>query len=195
MHTVTDTGCRKSLFLRIFVIALPIAAALLCIVFARDISALGALLPQCFLRSRLGIWCPACGNTRAVQHLLAGDIIGSLRYNITPAVLIIIAGLFWTELIFFAFGKRLRLLSAKACLQLYPAVRHAGLLCAAQFYTRNASFINFCAFAAFSYLFLFSALLPSAGRLFVFPCRIGLTDPAHCFFYLKHLPVKSDTAA
>lgn len=109
MHTVTDADCRKSLFLRIFVIAVPVAAAALCAVFARDISALGALLPQCFLRSRLGIWCPACGNTRAVQHLLAGDIIGSLHYNITPAVLIIIAGLFWTELIFFAFGKRLRL--------------------------------------------------------------------------------------
>lgn len=59
-------------------------------------------------------------------------------------------------------------LSAKACLQLYTAVRHAGLLCAAQFYTRNASFMNFCAFAAFSYLFLFSALLPSAGRLLFF---------------------------
>lgn len=109
MHTVTDADCRKSLFLRIFVIAVPVAAAALCAVFAQDICALEALLPQCFLRSRLGLWCPACGNTRAVQHLLSGDIIGSLRYNITPAVLIIIAGLFWTELIFFAFGKRLRL--------------------------------------------------------------------------------------
>ena len=193
MRVVTDADCRKSLFLRIFVIAVPVAAAALCAVFAQDICALGTLLPQCFLRSRLGLWCPACGNTRAVQHLLSGDIIASLQYHACGAYnrcRLILDGAY-----IFRLRKASAPLSAKACLQLYPAVRHAGLLCAAQFYTRNASFINFCACAAFSYLFLFSALLPSAGRLFVFPCRIGLTDPAHCFFYLKHLPVKSDTAA
>ena len=83
-------------------------------------------------------------------------------------------------------------LSAKACLQLYPAVRHAGLLCAAQFYTRNASLMNFCAFAAFSYLFLFSALLPSAGRLFVF---YSVLYALFCAFYLKYLPAKRYAAA
>lgn len=52
--------------------------------------------------------------------------------------------------------------------------------------------MNFCAFAAFSYLFLFSALLPSFGRLFVF---YSVLYALFCAFYLKHLPAKRYAAA
>ncbi|MCF0234038.1 MAG: DUF2752 domain-containing protein [Thermoguttaceae bacterium] len=37
--------------------------------------------PPCLFKRFVGLYCPGCGSTRAVRRLLAGDLLGSLRYN------------------------------------------------------------------------------------------------------------------
>ena len=69
---------------------------------------LGDLLPACPSYTFLDIYCPGCGNTRSVQHLLKGDIIGSLKFNPVPLFGIIIGVLAYLELISFVFGKQIK---------------------------------------------------------------------------------------
>ena len=38
--------------------------------------------PSCIFHKLLGLYCPGCGNTRALAALLHGDIAGSLAKNI-----------------------------------------------------------------------------------------------------------------
>lgn len=38
-------------------------------------------IPECFIYKNFGIYCPACGCTRATFSLLEGDILKSLCYN------------------------------------------------------------------------------------------------------------------
>ena len=47
--------------------------------------------PQCIFRKFTGLYCPGCGNTRALAALLHGDIAGSLAKNILliPALVIV----------------------------------------------------------------------------------------------------------
>lgn len=40
------------------------------------------LLPRCFFHSLTHLYCPGCGNTRAVYSLIHGDIVTALRCNI-----------------------------------------------------------------------------------------------------------------
>ena len=65
-------------------------------------------LPSCYLYELTGIYCPGCGCTRAVYALIHGDIILSLKQN--PLVIVSLATLFvlYIELVFRAFGKKLR---------------------------------------------------------------------------------------
>jgi hypothetical protein len=39
------------------------------------------LLPRCALHTATGLHCPGCGNTRATQALLRGDLAGAMRQN------------------------------------------------------------------------------------------------------------------
>lgn len=41
-------------------------------------------VPSCPFYKFYHLYCPACGNTRSVTALLNGNILLSLRYNITP---------------------------------------------------------------------------------------------------------------
>ena len=52
------------------------------------------LLP-CVLRTFLGIYCPGCGGTRALEYLLQGQLLKSLYYH--PIVLYgaVICGWYW----------------------------------------------------------------------------------------------------
>ncbi len=103
--------------LRKFLSAAALPAATICIIAARTnldfISGLMQKLPHCLFNSVTGYLCPACGNTRSVMLLLKGDFIGSLRYNITPALIAIVLFLLYIEFVFSAFGRKIKLLPRK----------------------------------------------------------------------------------
>lgn len=44
----------------------------------------------CFLHDRLGIYCPLCGGTRAVESLLRLDFVGAFRANALVVILIVL---------------------------------------------------------------------------------------------------------
>lgn len=67
-------------------------------------------LPQCMLRKISGFYCPGCGNTRSVIALLKGDILTSLRYNITPIFLGILILLAYFEQVSLLFDKKIKLI-------------------------------------------------------------------------------------
>lgn len=56
-----------------------------------------ANFPSCFFRDTFQVYCPACGNTRSVLALLRGDLLQSLRYNITPIILLCLLGGLYLE--------------------------------------------------------------------------------------------------
>ena len=66
---------------------------------------LGTLFPSCPSYTYLNVYCPGCGNTRSVQHLLIGDITGSIRFNPIPLLGIILGILAYFELITCVFGR------------------------------------------------------------------------------------------
>lgn len=79
----------------------PLAAPIACgcclaagaaYVAATDPAEGGAFLP-CPFRTLTGWWCPGCGLTRATHHLLRGDVVQALRYNLF--VVVILAGFVW----------------------------------------------------------------------------------------------------
>ena len=74
---------------------------------ADDPSDGGAFLP-CPFRTLTGWWCPGCGMTRATHHLLRGNVIQALQYNLF--VVAILLGLFATWLVWFvgSTGRSLR---------------------------------------------------------------------------------------
>lgn len=67
---------------------------------------LGNKLPECYFHKATGYLCPACGNTRCIKALFKGHVLEALGYNITVPMLIIIAGMFYVEAVFYSFGKR-----------------------------------------------------------------------------------------
>lgn len=103
--------------LRRFLAAAALPAAAICIFTARAnlelIMRFMNKIPRCLFNSVTGGLCPACGNTRSVMLLLKGDVIGSLRHNITPIVLGIILFLLYVEFAFGAFGKKIKILPRK----------------------------------------------------------------------------------
>ena len=62
---------------------LPVAGALW-LLLRQGIFPVLALPGGCLIRSSLGIFCPACGGTRAIRALLQGQLLTAMRYN--PAV-------------------------------------------------------------------------------------------------------------
>ena len=58
----------------------------------------GVFLP-CPFRTLTGWWCPGCGLTRATHHLLRGDVVQALRFNLF--VLVILAALTATWAVWF----------------------------------------------------------------------------------------------
>lgn len=53
----------------------------------------GAVSPGCPFHRLTGLSCPGCGGTRAVQALLAGDVLAACRFNLflIPSVLMLLA--------------------------------------------------------------------------------------------------------
>ncbi|MBT8254618.1 MAG: DUF2752 domain-containing protein [Bacteroidia bacterium] len=47
-----------------------------------------ALFPKCPFLMFTGFYCPGCGSQRAIHHLLNGEIISGLQYNLLIVLLI-----------------------------------------------------------------------------------------------------------
>lgn len=92
---------------------LPLSVAACVAVFANDIIALAKYMPACPFYELLHLYCPACGNTRSVVSLLEGDILLSLRYNITVPFLLLVSALFYVEGLGVVFGRRIRIVPKK----------------------------------------------------------------------------------
>lgn len=56
------------------------------------------MLPECQFHKWTGLYCPGCGDTRAVIALMNGDILLSLRQNALIVVLLLIAIALYIEL-------------------------------------------------------------------------------------------------
>ena len=102
----------KKTFLKIIVLILPVLFVI-AFAFRSSLIRLTYYFPECFFYKLTAWKCPACGNTRSVICLLNGDITGSLKYNITPVVLLIIAIIFYIELVFYSFGKTVHIFPRK----------------------------------------------------------------------------------
>lgn len=64
----------------------------------------GAFVP-CPFRTLTGWWCPGCGLTRAVHHVLRGDLVQALRYNVFVLVVIGAAATAWALWLLRAVGR------------------------------------------------------------------------------------------
>jgi hypothetical protein len=64
---------------------------------AFDPASPGSHFPACIFHQTTGLWCPGCGLTRGVHHLLRGDVISALGSNVfTPVAVLVIVGAWWT---------------------------------------------------------------------------------------------------
>lgn len=99
----------NSTLFKIMVVVLPVAAVSLLYFFRNSLIFLGTKFPACPSYTYLHIYCPGCGNTRSVQHLLAGDIAGSIKYNPVPILGIVLLLLAYIELLAGTFNKPLKL--------------------------------------------------------------------------------------
>ena len=97
---------------RIITIALPIIAFLL-FLFRNEFISFLCLFPACPFYKAYHLYCPACGNTRSTIALLQGNLLLSLRYNITPFLLILFAGGVYLEYAFSSFWHKLKVLPRK----------------------------------------------------------------------------------
>ncbi len=90
---------------RVAVCIFPLALIIIAYFLRNQIIHLGTFFPPCPSYTYLNIYCPGCGNTRSVQHLLIGDITGSIRFNPIPLLGIILGILAYFELITCVFGS------------------------------------------------------------------------------------------
>ncbi len=98
----------RSCWIKIIVCVFPFVAMSFIYIFKDVLYELGTLFPVCPSYTFFDIYCPGCGNTRSVQHLLKGDVIGSLKFNPAPLFGIIIGVLAYLELISYVFGKKIK---------------------------------------------------------------------------------------
>ena len=99
---------RHKLIYRIIVIAAPFVAALVLWICAPLLIAFGKALPSCPINTLSGLYCPGCGMTRSIVALYDGDILLSLRSNITPYVAAALLIMLYAEWVAHAFGKQLK---------------------------------------------------------------------------------------
>ncbi|MCG8600617.1 MAG: DUF2752 domain-containing protein [Verrucomicrobiales bacterium] len=71
-------AAKWSLTFAVLLVGLVLASYLL----RADLGAGNHFLPKCVLKSLTGLNCPGCGNTRAAQALLRGDVAGAVQQNV-----------------------------------------------------------------------------------------------------------------
>lgn len=94
---------------RIITILIPLAV-ITAFLLRNQLVVMSEYFPRCTFYSLFHLYCPSCGNTRSVLALLHGNILESLRYNLSIAIMAILFILAYIELAAFSFGKRIRLL-------------------------------------------------------------------------------------
>lgn len=92
---------------KVLVIAGPLLSLAALAALAAVILSNFSLLP-CPSYTLIHVYCPGCGSTRAVTSLLHGDILLSLRQNAVIIVMILLALMFYIELVLKVFGKSFR---------------------------------------------------------------------------------------
>jgi len=95
----------KSLLKIIVLVAVPLFILIVFALSGLIIDALGNV-PTCPFYLQFGAYCPAYGNTRSTIALLNGNIIDSLRYNITIIFLCLLAAAFYVEAVVSLFNKK-----------------------------------------------------------------------------------------
>lgn len=66
---------------------------ILCLVYLNFLIELSKVLsPTCMMKETIGLACPICGGTHAVQTLMQGDLLGALRYNWFVLLLLLYGG-------------------------------------------------------------------------------------------------------
>ena len=103
-----ETLKKNGFLTKVLVILLPFAALGIMYFIAKLVSE-NITFPECGIYKILNIYCPGCGITRAAEALARGDILLSLRQNAFPVFILTVGLLFYIELLFWAFGKRVRL--------------------------------------------------------------------------------------
>jgi hypothetical protein len=68
------------------------------------------MMGDCPFYALLGKYCPGCGNTRSVTALAGGDILGSLRHNVSVIYFCLLGLAFYTECVCRLFGKELKII-------------------------------------------------------------------------------------
>lgn len=53
------------------------------------------LSPACMMKQTIGLACPVCGGTHALQALMRGDITAALRYNWFVLILLLYGAAVW----------------------------------------------------------------------------------------------------
>lgn len=111
-----------SIIKKIIVIILPFIIFGIVYFYQNEIDKLTTILPACPIHKYLGVLCPGCGNTRSVRHLLKGDVLNSLKFNITPIFLLLIGILVYVEFTFYVFGKRLKIVPRNRIIWIFTAI-------------------------------------------------------------------------
>lgn len=107
--------------LQILVASLPFLFTVI-FIFKDYIIKLMYLFPACPFFKTFDLYCPGCGNTRSVFSILNGDILSSLRYNITPLLLMFFAIMAYIEFILNSFGRRIHILPRNTRFYLITAI-------------------------------------------------------------------------
>jgi len=95
--------------LTILVVLLPIVSGGFVFALRQYADIIVENFPECTIYRVTNFYCPACGNTRSVISLTNGNIARSLRYNITPFIIITFAMAFYIELVAAAFWKHIKI--------------------------------------------------------------------------------------
>jgi hypothetical protein len=100
---------KKKTVLRIVTVMIPILAAVM-LLLKEKIILFVSHLPVCLFYKHLHLYCPGCGNTRSLTALLRGDLVNSLRFNISIILFLILFLAAYLEIASYSFSRHIKIL-------------------------------------------------------------------------------------